>query len=486
MPVLSPAFRVLAYTSQKKGLALSLSQGKWKVDALLENQKVKWLDQEEDLSRYLVTIILNRNTPLLVRSLNFPLKKEGEIDKALPHEVEGLFPTPQGEIVYDRITLPLEGGKRKVTLLLTTKEGLQETLSPFQETGIEPEVVTAPPVALALAASFLSPVSAPRGVLYIDDQEGFFIVEQGGYLLGSVRLDLPLQKGSITRAIGALTRELGTPLVREILTFSEIKNLDIPSTYIRISPSPSLGLTDEELNKFILALGGALNSLVDTQGGIDFRMRVLPASLPWKRAMQPLAYFGGALLFALISLIIAGNAYLSWKGDQLKEEWAQTLSLLGKSEAIFEENYSEKTGYPKIALADLKPDQIATRAAFLQKELNTTPLLFPLHPNLPRVSDLLAWLASLSEVNGEEGRLEIVSLYYTLLKRPEMEKKQEKYQVKVDLEFTTPSPKWAREFHDFLINPNPFVDSKGEVKWNVSKGSYKTSFLLKDQTSYVQ
>ena len=79
----------------------------------------------------------------------------------------------------------------------------------------------------------------------------------------------------------------------------------------------------------------------------------------------------------------------------------------------------------------------------------------------------------------------MTSFQYTLLKRPEMEKKQEKYQVKVDLEFTTSSPKWAREFHDLLINPNPFVDPKGEVKWNVTRGSYKTSFLLKDQTAYV-
>ena len=80
----------------------------------------------------------------------------------------------------------------------------------------------------------------------------------------------------------------------------------------------------------------------------------------------------------------------------------------------------------------------------------------------------------------------MTSFQYTLLKRPEMEKKQEKYQVKVDLEFTTSSPKWAREFHDLLTTCKSLrFDPKGEVKWNVTRGSYKTSFLLKDQTAYV-
>lgn len=64
-----------------------------------------------------------------------------------------------------------------------------------------------------------------------------------------------------------------------------------------------------------------------------------------------------------------------------------------------------------------------------------------------------------------------------MTKRPEQNKKQEKYQVKVEMEFTSPTPKQAREFHDALIAPNDFVDPKGEIKWNSSHGRYRTSFF---------
>ena len=71
-----------------------------------------------------------------------------------------------------------------------------------------------------------------------------------------------------------------------------------------------------------------------------------------------------------------------------------------------------------------------------------------------------------------------------MVKRPDQSKKKEKYRVKVDLEFSSPTPKQAREFHDALVAPNDFVDPKDEIKWSSNRGSYRTSFFLKDKTKY--
>jgi type IV pilus assembly protein PilM len=126
----------------------------------------------------------------------------------------------------------------------------------------------------------------------------------------------------------------------------------------------------------------------------------------------------------------------------------------------------------------------------LQKELQGTPDSFPLFANTPRVSDVLAWLsqhpaAVLVDAKGNrQPKIQIDNFSYTMLKRPQQGKKQEKYQVKVELEFSSPTPKWAREFHDALIAPNDWIDPKGEVKWGSSRGKYKTSFFLKDKTAY--
>ena len=481
MPVSSPAYKTLCFTLDGRGVALSLNKGVIEVNALLDEVKA--------FDNHLITLVLSKKVPLLVRPLVLPLKTSNEIDQALPHEVEGLFSTQQGDVVFDRILHPAEKGKRRVTLIITTAPGLQETLKPFEELGLIAEGVTAAPVCLAAAAHAVSPTEVPRGVLMAHpeayQEASLFIIEKGGALLGAVKLPHPLQKGSLARAIGSLTRELQTPIAKEILTFSTEQVIAPPEPYVFVSPPEIYGLTTSDWERFVLPFGGAVGSLVGKANGINLREKQLQPPLPWKRTSPRLFLLCGAFLLALAALFIAGGAYLSWKEDLLREKWASTLSLLGKSEEQFEEHFVEKGGGRATDLVDLTPSDIVARAHFVQKDLNATPILFPLHPNVPKVTDLLAWFATLNEVVGEEERLQITALQYSMIKRPEMEKKQEKYQVKVDLEFTTPSPKWAREFHDLLISPNPFVDPKGEVKWNVTRGSYKTSFLLKDQTAYV-
>jgi type IV pilus assembly protein PilM len=117
--------------------------------------------------------------------------------------------------------------------------------------------------------------------------------------------------------------------------------------------------------------------------------------------------------------------------------------------------------------------------------------MYPLLPNTPRVSDVLAWLSTHTNVVGKDEKTEALlpiiqleNFSYVMVKRPDQTKKQEKYQVKVEIEFTSPTPKQAREFHDALIAPNPLVDPKGEVKWTANKGKYRASFFLKDKTVY--
>ena len=100
---------------------------------------------------------------------------------------------------------------------------------------------------------------------------------------------------------------------------------------------------------------------------------------------------------------------------------------------------------------------------------------------------MLAWLSTHPVLTKKEKneKFSLENFNYTLVKRPEINKKKEKYQVKIELEFVTFVPKLARQFHDALITPNDFVDAKAEIKWNANHNHYKTSFYLKDKTSYL-
>jgi type IV pilus assembly protein PilM len=175
------------------------------------------------------------------------------------------------------------------------------------------------------------------------------------------------------------------------------------------------------------------------------------------------------------------------------------LSMMNKSYIGFEEEFFRKNN-PKgtldestiVPLKELTQQDLLNRLYYFEKELQSSPDTFPLYPNTPRVSDVLAWLNNHPQVvkKGEkevsdQAQLQIENFSYSLVKRPELNKKQEKYQVKVEIEFSAPTPKQAREFHDALIAPNDFVDAKGEIKWTANRGKYRTSFFLKDKTSYL-
>ena len=124
---------------------------------------------------------------------------------------------------------------------------------------------------------------------------------------------------------------------------------------------------------------------------------------------------------------------------------------------------------------------------FLEKKLKETPKLFPLLPEVPRVSDVLAWLAALSLKISREKETEAIKIegfHYRLLKRPDQSHQREKYQVQVELEFSAPSATIAREFHDLLITPNRFINLNREVAWSSSRGKWRTHFFLKDRTFY--
>ncbi len=85
---------------------------------------------------------------------------------------------------------------------------------------------------------------------------------------------------------------------------------------------------------------------------------------------------------------------------------------------------------------------------------------------------------------GEPPLIQIESFNYSVTKRPDITKKLEKYQVKVEVEFNAMNATAAREFHDALLAPNPFIDPKGDVKWTSNKNLYKATFFLKDRTAY--
>jgi len=262
--------------------------------------------------------------------------------------------------------------------------------------------------------------------------------------------------------------------------------------------SPQFPLEPLELQRQALCLGAALSALPKSVDVINFRQAEFAYPHPWKRYQMAMLTF--VLLSVLFSfaLYMLGEVYLSNQEDDVRKEYVELLHTMHKPYAAFETEYRRK--FPSgnegeegsvLPIEKMTQDEISNRLDYLELGFKASPDSFPLQPNTPRVSDVLAWLNTHPNVVGQEESseallplLQIDSFSYTLVKRPELKKKQEHYQVKVEIEFGSLTPKHAREFHDALIAPNDFVDPKGEVKWSTNRGKYRTSFFLKDRTAY--
>lgn len=284
---------------------------------------------------------------------------------------------------------------------------------------------------------------------------------------------------------GAGTPTLGAALCQRFNT-----------TFLELVPTPSFPLSVMQLQQFAIPIGAALSGLPTAKEQVNFRQQELSYPRPWKRFKKPMALYFALCLALAAAFHFFGETYQEYQKNQLRGEYLSLLEAMNKPYVSFEQEYFTKHPYEKdldnglLKINELTQEDMAERLLFLQKELKNSPDSFPLLANTPRVSEVLAWLSTHSSAIGKDPEtgaldpLRIDSFSYNMVKRPEPKKPTEKYQVKIELEFSSPTPKLAREFHDALIAPNDMVDPKGEVKWSTNHGKYRTSFFLKDKTQY--
>lgn len=471
---------------------------------------------------------------VLVRPMQLPLTKDKDIAAALAFQAEPLLPFPPEEGLLTHQVLNQTADTTSLTLLAIQKSILQQHLTGWSKLSIEPEKVSSYPMALCQFAQQFIPSEKPILVLYINDKWTTGVLVKDGKLIASFsqqeglktlmqeydqvrpfnfsdslenhpKLNEALKRLQqvITKVCFALTKESkGEPLGGILFTGEAVKcvNLDrylaesLNLPLLECKENTENGYSSQEAQSYAIPIGLALDAL---QSPVDFRQQEFSDPHPWRRLQMPFISFLTLMVLLTCVFYLFSQTYLSYEEDKIKQEYADLLTAMNKPYDQFEQAFLAKHPMARekhhgeiVPPAQMHKEDLLERLDFLHKDLQGTPDSFPLFANTPRVSDTLAWLANHPNVastnaNGTiEPRLQLENFSYVMVKRPAHGKKQEKYQVKVELEFSSPTPKWAREFHDALIAPNDFVDPKAEVKWSSNRGHYKTSFFLKDKTSY--
>ena len=543
--------------SSIKGVALTCSSHSIKLDSYFElpleqteqadpNVKPLYIADKQLLQRMKKALVVTAmpTQDVLMRPLSLKVKKEKDIDSILPFQAEPLLPYPVENAVLDRLLLSKDKEGADVAFFAVRKDHLAEEIKRWNALEIDPEVITAAPVALALFAKNFAKSETPYFVLYLGYTQAFCLLIDEGKLLAAQALpvkmeslaialaedeDLPLadtrvkladpgfvfppledhpflenaletMRTSLSRITLALGKQLKGREAGSLLMLGDLPtglkeqfSAALNKPLLQLTPPPEFKMEERDLERFALCIGEALSARPGTQEQINFRQQEFQFPDRWKRLKQPVLIYLLLCIGIALALFIYSKAEVGYEEGQVRLHYLELLQIMNKPYEQFERQYLSKFSTDKEAasgelhdVAALSTEELKKRLSYLEKELQATPQVYPLQPNTPLVSDLLAWIATHASFKGKDGEagLQIESLNYTIVKRPEPSKKQEKYQVKVELEFSSPTPKMAREFHDALIAPNDIVDPKGEIKWNSSHDHYRTSFYLKDKTVY--
>lgn len=483
---------------------------------------------------------------ILTRTFEVGLTKAADVEAVLSFQAEPLLPYALEEGVLDHIPITVSETGTLVTLVSIRKDHLHKHLQIMKGLQLEPEITSCSPSALATFSKYYSPnedSTQPIFILHIDLEETIRVLATEGKLLAAHRFPIGLKnlvwalmqdrsiapedgyknlsaidfskldpstypnlskafenlKNEISKTLFALAKQKKAQQVEEILITGEggvlkglVQAIKESLSVKVVLPIPSGETSTEEMQKFAIPIGLALEALPNTSHQMNFRQEDFSYPHPWKRFKQPVSVYLALCLVASIAFYFLGDTWIDYKTSSVQKKYSEVLASLEKPYTQFETSFLKRTGIsePKdedvILLSELSQNDLTNRLLFLQEEIRSAPTSYPLHPNIPRVSDVLAWLATHPQVRGEgsDPLLSLESLNYTMIKRPQKGKSRDKYQVKLELEFTTPIPKLARSFRDALMEVNPFVDSNSEIKWTSTRDRYKTSFLLKDKTLY--
>lgn len=448
----------LALHQDGKGLQMALIQGdKNKYEILeLKADDVKPLDIASKINPY--TLITGVDSwDIFLREFSFNLRFKREIISVLPFQVESQLPYPLADLILYPIFHRQKKGPTGVTLFALTKAALTAHLERYQKLTLDPDIVSSTCSALYRFARHYFPNHPSLIVYHLGEEKSSLIVVDGGKILlsqtqnfGLSSLSLDAFEKDLERLSGYLKKR--APSADKLLltghltepTYTLLRK--IFGSHFSLVEAPSL-----ELNKYAIPIGLCLDGMKQDEHSIQFRSaEYIPVKQKKKRVQLMKQYLAGSLLLFIVTSLCS-YFFLT------KMESALFAKLKG--------SYTP-TGELSIEEAVLDYETLLSK--------NKAP--FPFTLTVPKVSDVLLWIANHPLL--KNGEIEIKQMRYHLVKYPKLETPGAPYSAQVELTFITKAPREAREFHDALLKGDSFVNTKQPISWKGDKDRYTTSFFL--------
>lgn len=404
-------------------------------------------------------------TEVFVRALILPLKERQKLLKALPFQIETLLPFSQESGVVCPIIAPADHQATAITLVASTREIIQNHLDQWEGLKIQPDCISCEPSALARFIHWKFPEETKILSFYVSQQELLYTVSIHGRLLLSQtlvisekeRLPYELEKlSTYLKQKGAINEK--TPWV----LIESCNDKLLMEQFSSAFPNHRLQVDDTETKEYAIPIGLALDSIAKDSFSVQFSQKEFTPYPTCQRRNNRLFLYTFFCLIGAVLTTLCGSFPLKKKKRTLV---SQVYHALPSSLSL-----PETPSVEEIEEVLLK----------WEKSLFHKKNPFPLLPTTPKLSDVLAWASTHPTFSTESGEkkegITLTSLHYQLTKYPKVGESNSPYQGALSLEFSTETPRLARDFHDALLKGDSIVNHKKEITWQVQNQQYFTSF----------
>ncbi len=433
---------------------------------------------------------------LLIRSIELKVTSHRHIEEAIAFQTEATSyfnPT-------DILTVPLlqkkEKGCTRALLFTASRECLKKYFAELEKLEIDPDSVSAIPLALCHFARWKFPQFLDALIIDIGSSEvSCILMEQGELkkahaILGGVevllaallqdrrkillkkeiegaakQIDLLLLKPSLNPHLTENLNSLRQEITKVLYSFSRGEKRAVIFTgrtdaFIHLAEfltEETIHLATQEEEKFAVSIGLALEQT--RTHSLNFRQAEFFPRKNWKRmGIYALSLFSISLFLSVACI-----------------SFGLRSSFLRKTEMLRSLHFSEE------GCLEEKIDQWISS---IEKNNNEYPYIL----QAPKVAEVFAWLSShplLEELKKQNDPIDIREIQYQLINFPKIGSTKNPYLAKVDIEFKFKNAMNARKFHEALRAGDDRVNPNLEISWDALTDSYRTSFFLKNRSSHV-
>lgn len=402
---------------------------------------------------------------LFIRKLHIPLKEKRKLLAALPFQLESLLPFAAESVILCPLFRSLGKQMTSVTAIATAKKNLSFHLEQLEELGIQPDTVSCVPMALIRFG--LKEFPEEKKVLCFEavgERLSCIVYEEGELILSqSILLPSDPDAGAIElEKLLVFLKQKGVADENTPWFFSgDTENATALSQAFH---GKKLEAKNPEHASFAVPIGLALDALSGDLSSVQFCQKNYTPKKTWQMRKKATLSYLSLCLGAALLMAVCGKVMLNQKQKLLSEELQKHLS-------------------PSLAKGDLStPEGIEEALYQWEKSAKGKKSAFPFLASVPKVSDVLAWLSAHPTLSTEEGGakegVQFKSLHYSLTRYPKIGEAAAPYAAQVSLEFTSETPRAARDFHEALLRGDPIVNSKKEIKWHTQNQTYQTTFEL--------